>query len=87
MQGLRSLRVTCTNYLAKGKPTAGSATICHKGWLAKLLKLLTCIDNVGTLGLSVRPRQNYDAVTLDTTDAQTVRPYKGLHVLSLHIPL
>ena len=55
--------------------------------MAKLLKLLTCIDNVGTLGLSVRPRQNYDAVTLDTTDAQTVRPYKGLHVLSLHVPL
>ncbi|WP_297728681.1 hypothetical protein [uncultured Porphyromonas sp.] len=28
-----------------------------------------------------------DAVTFDTTDAQIVRPYKGLHVSSLHVPL
>ena len=43
---------------------------------------------VGTHDLCVRPRQNHDAVTFDTTDAvsldtsdaQIVRPYKGLHV-------
>ena len=32
------------------------------------------------LGLSVRCRYNHDAVTFDATDAQTERPYKGLHV-------
>ncbi len=43
---------------------------------------------VGTHDLCVRPRQNHDAVTFDTTvtvtfdttDAQTVRPYCGLLV-------
>ncbi len=28
---------------------------------------------------------NLDAVTFDTTDAQTVRPYSGLHVKLLHV--
>ena len=47
------------------------------------------ITAVGTHDLCVRPRQNHDAVTFDTTvtvtfdttDAQIVRPYTGLHVL------
>ena len=28
---------------------------------------------------------NLDAVTFDTTDAQTERPYSGLHVKLLHV--
>ena len=33
-----------------------------------------------TFDTAPSPNQRYDAVTFDTTDAQTVRPYSGLHV-------
>ncbi len=48
--------------------------------------MLTCNDNVGTLGRA-SVVSKVTALCFNGDGRTTVRPYKGLHVLSLHVSL